>query len=520
MCNLTYFLTEYDLINLKEALGSIKEKYNAALSYGEASYLLYQHTQPIPSDISLTITLGETDRIAVSIIESSEKEYLFYLKKYRMTCSLSKGDIKRMREAIHRMVEMMKSIIPAEFVSMEHLNFHLKEPVEVNVTTLQRNLLISGKASLDAVFHGFRNRGEVRYLENRDRVPERIRLEVRENEFRYIDINIYRVYEKDGVIFAAAITRCFEISGCEVFSIHVVTGNGHSHRVTELFDGGFEDSLIGSCDIKGGKYTGDQKIIKLKEKVTFDDIMLESGVREKVKKEIFDFFKIKELYRKAGLPFKRGVALYGPPGTGKTMIAKIIACTMKETVIWVKAGDIATADDINRVFRLARMGKPSVVILEDIDFYTEDRGSASPNKIGIATLMSNLDGLEENDGIMVVVTTNRIEIIERAIIDRPGRIDSRIFIGELGRESIARLLQKKLGSFRRTFRNFLDTVPPHTVMTGAMVIELSTNIMRHVLARSGADTTDIEIAQEDVQKAIRDIVRMENRSKTGFAQAG
>lgn len=60
----------------------------------------------------------------------------------------------------------------------------------------------------------------------------------------------------------------------------------------------------------------------------------------------------------------------------------------------------------------------------------------------------------------------------------PGRIDGQVFLGELGRESIARLLEKKLGLFKRSFDDFLSVIPAHTVMTGAMSVELSTMILR------------------------------------------
>lgn len=519
MNSYSYFLSEYDLINLNKSIQMLKNESKATVACGDSSYLLFSNNTPIPSKMELNVSISEEDSMAITIAEVTDKEYRFYLAKYKMKCQLSGKDIRKMRGILHAMVDYMKTAMPAGFVSMEHVTAFLGDSVEVHVTTLQKNLLVTGKNAVESVFAGFHRRGEVRYHNNHDRVPERIRLEVRENEFRYVAINMYTIYEKDGAVFAAGIVRCCDIPGRDVFSITVITKNDNSHRIAELFDDRFEDSLLGNSDISGGKFTGDQKIIKLKEKLTFADIALEASIKDKVRREIFDFFKVKDLYKKANLPFKRGVALYGPPGTGKTMIAKIIASTMKETVIWVKAGDIATADDINRVFRLARMGAPSVVILEDIDFYTEDRSSGSPSKIGIATLMSNLDGLEENDGILVVVTTNRIDLIEKAIIDRPGRIDSRIFIGELGRDSIAYLLEKKLGKFKRNFRSFLDVVPAHTVMTGALVVELSTSIMRQVLKNSSAVTSDIVIKDADVQKAMKEMVRLENRSKTGFAAA-
>jgi len=129
--------------------------------------------------------------------------------------------------------------------------------------------------------------------------------------------------------------------------------------------------------------------------------------------------------------------------------------------------------------------------------------------------MAHLDGLEENDGILVVVTTNRIEEVEKAVVDRPGRIDSKIFMGELGQVNIARLLGNRLDNFKCSFESFSDVIPKGTVYTGAMVMELATGVMREVVRRDCQG--ELVIIKDDVVRALKVLERNENsRTRMGF----
>lgn len=267
--------------------------------------------------------------------------------------------------------------------------------------------------------------------------------------------------------------------------------------------------------LKGGKFTGDQKVIKLHEKVTLDDIVLEDTVRSKLLKEVFGFFAMEDLYKKVGLPFKRGVMLYGVPGGGKTMVAKIIASTSPQTLIWVRAGDMGEVEDINRVFRLARMAAPSILFLEDVDFYLHDRDSPKGDGVAVSNIMAQLDGLEENNGIMVIMTTNRLESIEKAISERRGRIDTQIFFGELGKDKIIELLKKKLHSFATSFDDWENVIKQGTLLSGAEVVELSTLILRNGISES-ENPASFVISEAAVKNAVKDMERSKNRKVAGF----
>ncbi len=511
------FISEYDIICLEKVLRSIEEDWNIVMQrHADECSVHFSGFTYLSIGTGFDIAYCDGFVLQFSLSESNPKEHEYYHKKYCIT--LSGESEVRARALVDEIRARVACEMPDVFVSLEHLHHFLDKPVEMTLTVLSENLLVGAQDVIDRLFSEWCNRGIVSFVNNHDRRAEKLRVEVRDGVFRYVNINTLRVFERNGVVVAVGVTAEKPISGKRKYLLSAITNQEHSEKVESIFDEEFEDSLIENIDIRGGKFTGDQKIIKLSEKLTLDDINLEDAVREKLEKEIFNFFNMESFYRKAGIPFKRGVVLYGPPGTGKTMIAKIIVSTMEQTVIWVKAGDVSTSDDINRVFRMARIGRPSVIILEDIDFYTEDRNNTSSNKVGIATLMSNLDGLEENDGILVVVTTNRLQCIEKAIIDRPGRIDSQIFLGELGRDCIARVLGKKLGSFRQSFGDFKDVVPKLTVMTGAVAVECSTMILRKSIEASSPEDSEIVISECVVQSVLKDFERKDNRRKLGFAR--
>ncbi len=514
------YLSEFEMLNLDRALEKMSAMRGFSITGGTAGTrnVFVNGSTAIPVRSDMTIELAGGTRMVLELAEADEREKNYYGAMHRLTCSAETPCDGFAKAFLPDLKSTIMKETPDRFVSMEHFTFFLGKHMEIAVATVSDSMLMSVPAAIDRLFHDYACLGAVSWSKDIYKSPEKMRIEVREDVFKYVDINSYRVFMKDDLVFAVGIARQDDCSLGSKLVLKAFARAGDTEKVERLFGENFEALLMDNIDIKGGKFTGDQRIIKLKEKLALDDLVLEDAVRAKIEREIFSFFTMEPVYRKAGLPFKRGVALYGPPGTGKTMLAKIIASVMEQTVIWVKAGDIATVDDINRIFRIARIGRPSVIILEDLDFYIEDRDSMNTNRVGTASLMSHLDGLEENDGILVVITTNRIDNIEKAIVDRPGRIDSRVFMGELGRERIAELLEKKLYAFGKSFERFMDVVPSHSVMTGSMVVELSTAILRHALEDVHGESAEIIIREIDVRRAFKDFERTQNTSRVGFGR--
>lgn len=172
-------------------------------------------------------------------------------------------------------------------------------------------------------------------------------------------------------------------------------------------------------------------------KVTFDQI---AGM-EQVKKEVqvyIDIMKHFDQYKEAGVRIPKGIILEGSPGNGKTLFAKAIATEMQVSFIQANACDIGGivvgrgTQDLKKLFAHARKIKPCIVFLDEIDAIGGKRGdngnmtNSDSNRI-VTSLLTELDGFGDNEGIFVIAATNRIDSLDDALI-RPGRFDRKISI--------------------------------------------------------------------------------------------
>ncbi len=148
--------------------------------------------------------------------------------------------------------------------------------------------------------------------------------------------------------------------------------------------------------------------------------------------------KYPELFRAMGIEPPKGVLLYGPPGCGKTLLAKAVAAESKATFIRIVASELAQkfigegARIVREVFKLARRKAPSIVLIDEIDAIGAKRldiGTSGEREIHrtLTQLLAELDGFDPLDNVKVIATTNRIDILDPALL-RPGRFDKVIEI--------------------------------------------------------------------------------------------
>lgn len=154
------------------------------------------------------------------------------------------------------------------------------------------------------------------------------------------------------------------------------------------------------------------------------DIVLPQDIKEEVQNNVIGMFDRRELYEANGIPFKRGVILEGPPGNGKTLLAKVLANELegKSTFILATANDIEGASDVRVLYEAARELAPSVIFMEDLDAHGVDRAFGRVSPI-VGEMLHQMDGIEGNQGIITLATTNYIGMVERALKDRPSRFD-------------------------------------------------------------------------------------------------
>lgn len=209
----------------------------------------------------------------------------------------------------------------------------------------------------------------------------------------------------------------------------------------------------------------------------WNDIVLEDGVREELDNNIINFFNRRDIYEKNGVPFKRGVMLKGPPGTGKTFIGKILANKINNvTFILATAADIEDASDISNLFSMARKYSPTIIFLEDVDFFAQNRFNDNYNRV-TGELLNQLDGIEDNNGIVVVATTNHPGALDEAIIHRPGRFDIIIDIGKLSLDNRYNLLVRNLIGRQKTEDvDLYEIAKKCEGFTGSQIKELANSV--------------------------------------------
>jgi len=175
--------------------------------------------------------------------------------------------------------------------------------------------------------------------------------------------------------------------------------------------------------------------------VSWDDVVLPSGLAEEIRSNVEGFFAGADNYRKLGLPFRRGHLFVGPPGCGKTLTINALANTVKATFIGVLPRSDVDDQCVERAFDWAVMHAPAVVVLEDLDKLLESR------ECSLAHFLRTVDVLKPASGILIIATSNAPEKLDSALLHRPSRFD-RIWKFPLPRyEQRLALLRKRGGTF-------------------------------------------------------------------------
>ena len=169
--------------------------------------------------------------------------------------------------------------------------------------------------------------------------------------------------------------------------------------------------------------------------IKFDDVAGNEEAKESLM-EMVDFIQNPELYNKYGARLPRGVLLYGPPGTGKTLLAKALAGEAGVPIFPVSGSDFVEvyaglgASRIRSLFKKAKKAGKSVIFIDEIDSLGKKRkgNQISGSEEGDRTLnalLAEMSGFKENEGTIVVAATNRIDVLDEALL-RPGRFDRQI----------------------------------------------------------------------------------------------
>lgn len=189
------------------------------------------------------------------------------------------------------------------------------------------------------------------------------------------------------------------------------------------------------------EYRGNELVTFLpRPALTERQVVLPDGVLAAIEEHVIGIAEHTAELLAAGQHLKRGLLLFGPPGTGKTHTVRYLMSRLPDTTVVVLTG--AAMRFISQAAALARRFQPSMVVLEDVDLVANDRSMGPGTNPLLFSLLDTMDGIGADADITFVLTTNRAEVLEKALVDRPGRVDLAVEIPRpdaIGRERLLRL---------------------------------------------------------------------------------
>ena len=246
------------------------------------------------------------------------------------------------------------------------------------------------------------------------------------------------------------------------------------------------------------------------EGIRFDDVAGEDEAKESLA-EIVDYLHNPKKYTDVGASMPKGVLLVGPPGTGKTMLAKAVAGEANVPFFSISGSEFVEmfvgmgASKVRDLFRQAKEKAPCIVFIDEIDAIGKKRdgqyGGNDEREQTLNQLLTEMDGFEGNNGVIILAATNRPESLDPALT-RPGRFDRRVPV-ELpdlqGREAILKVHAKKI--------KVADDVDFHTIArmaSGASGAELA-NIINEAALRAVRSGRTV-VSEADLEESIEVVI--------------
>lgn len=246
------------------------------------------------------------------------------------------------------------------------------------------------------------------------------------------------------------------------------------------------------------------------EGIRFSDVAGEEEAKENLQ-EIVDYLHNPEKYTKVGASMPKGVLLVGPPGTGKTMLAKAVAGESNVPFFSMSGSEFVEmfvgmgASKVRDLFQQAKEKAPCIVFIDEIDAIGKKRdgqiGGNDEREQTLNQLLTEMDGFEDNTGVIILAATNRPESLDPALL-RPGRFDRRVPV-ELpdlkGREDILKVHAKKI-----KVGDNVDYNKVARMASGASGAELA-NIVNEAALRAVRDNRKF-VTQEDLEESIEVVI--------------
>ena len=294
------------------------------------------------------------------------------------------------------------------------------------------------------------------------------------------------------------------ITGLLPMLIFIGLGQYMAKKLREQMGG--KDSLM-----FGGIGKSNAKIyVQSTKGIRFDDVAGEDEAKESLA-EIVDYLHNPQKYTDVGASMPKGVLLVGPPGTGKTMLAKAVAGEANVPFFSISGSEFVEmfvgmgASKVRDLFKQAKEKAPCIVFIDEIDAIGKKRdnqlSSNDEREQTLNQLLTEMDGFDDNNGVIILAATNRPESLDPALT-RPGRFDRRVPV-ELpdlaGREAILKVHEKKIKT--------ADDVNFHTIArmaSGASGAELA-NMINEAALRAVRNNRTV-VTEADLEESIEVVI--------------
>jgi len=270
-------------------------------------------------------------------------------------------------------------------------------------------------------------------------------------------------------------------------------------------------------------------------RVTFKDVAGVDEAKEELQ-EIIEFLKDPQKFQKLGGKIPKGVLMVGPPGTGKTLLAKAVAGEANVPFFSISGSDFVEmfvgvgASRVRDLFEQGKKNAPCIIFIDEIDAVGRHRGAGlggghDEREQTLNQLLVEMDGFESNDGVILVASTNRPDVLDPALL-RPGRFDRRVVVGRpdvRGREGILKVHTRKIPLDEGVDVNVIARGTPG--FTGAdlanIVNEAALNAAR--FNQKVVTMADFEVAKDKVMMGAERrsmVISSEEKKITAYHEAG
>ncbi|MCW5948322.1 MAG: ATP-dependent zinc metalloprotease FtsH [Pyrinomonadaceae bacterium] len=270
-------------------------------------------------------------------------------------------------------------------------------------------------------------------------------------------------------------------------------------------------------------------------RVTFKDVAGVEEAKEELE-EIIEFLKDPQKFQKLGGKIPKGVLMVGPPGTGKTLLAKAVAGEANVPFFSISGSDFVEmfvgvgASRVRDLFEQGKKNAPCIIFIDEIDAVGRHRGAGlggghDEREQTLNQLLVEMDGFESNDGVILMASTNRPDVLDPALL-RPGRFDRRVVVGRpdvRGREGILKVHTRKIPLDENVDISVIARGTPG--FTGAdlanIVNEAALNAARY--NKKVVTMHDFEVAKDKVMMGAERrsmVISDEEKRNTAYHEAG